>query len=104
MRQLAQWILLVGSFARSLNAQEEPAPDPASELRANIARLADRSRKNQEAAIQALAALKDPRAIPALTALRQSRLYSWTETEGAEPRLVIVTEASPPSAPCQNSW
>ena len=92
MRHLAQWVVVVGTLARSLAAQDQPAPDPADQFRSKVSQLADRSRKNQEAAIQALAALKNPDAIPALTALRQSRLYHWTEKEGAEPRLVIRTD------------
>ena len=39
-----------------------------------------------------LSELRDPSVIPALRALRQGRLSTWAEKEGAEPRLVIATD------------
>src|SRR4030095_3517187 len=72
MRHLAQ-CLLVG-----LLAQSSPAPS-ADEFAKAITDLASRDRKVQEAAIDTLGRLRDPRALHPLTALRQGVLYLTAE-------------------------
>jgi urea transport system permease protein len=68
MRHLAQCLLLW------LLPQNPPAASPDA-FSAAVTDLASRDRKVQEAAIETLGRLRDPRALPPLTALRQGVLY-----------------------------
>jgi urea transport system permease protein len=77
MRHLAQ-CLVVFCLAQT-------PPPPADEFAKAVAELASRDRKLQEAAIETLGRLRDARALPPLTALRQGVLYLT-----AEGTLVIV--------------
>jgi urea transport system permease protein len=80
MGHVAQCLVLL------LAVQTPPAPSPpADNFEKAVADLASRDRKLQEAAIEALGRLRDPRALAPLTALRQGVLYLT-----AEGTLVIV--------------
>jgi urea transport system permease protein len=72
MGHLAKCLVLI------LAAQNPPTPPPApapDNFEKAVADLASRDRKLQEAAIEALGRLRDPRALAPLTALRQGVLY-----------------------------
>jgi urea transport system permease protein len=68
MRHLAQCLLAVWSLAQN-------PPAPADEFPKAVLDLASRDRKVQEAAIETLGRLRDVRALPPLTALRQGVLF-----------------------------
>src|SRR5579862_4691662 len=70
MRHLAQCL-----FAVWLSAQTPPAAPAADDFSKTITDLASRDRKVQEAAIETLGRLRDPRALIPLTALRQGTLF-----------------------------
>ncbi|HZE99603.1 MAG TPA: urea ABC transporter permease subunit UrtB [Planctomycetota bacterium] len=76
MRHLAQCLALICTLAQT--------PPPADEFTKAVTDLASRDRKAQDAAIETLGRLRDPRALVPLTALRQGNLYRMGE------RLVLV--------------
>jgi len=74
MRHVAQCLLAAWCLA-----QTPPAPAGDDEFSKAVADLASRDRKVQEAAIEVLGRLRDPRALIPLTALRQGTLFKMDE-------------------------